>query len=410
MVSRHFIAALAAAGTVAAQKSCTGTTTINSQAEATPFASCTTFKGTVVIGPDAGPILDLSGPGQITGDLEVKNNTVLQTLESTDLNSIGGSFTLNGVRALNQVTMPSLTSVKSLEWQVLPVIDSVTLGPITEADSVQISDTFLQTLDGIDLHTVDTMLIDNNKRLTEFESQLGNLSTLLTINANGINLKVNLPNLIWINEMKISNVTEFLTPSLVAVNKSAHFDSNYFEEYSAPNLTSIKNDISFVGNSALANISFPLLQTLGGGLQIANNTAVTRNEDNQLTALKVVDGFPKLRGIGGAVKLTGNFTEVEFPALIDVKGAFDLKSTEDIEDSCKDLRKKKSDGEIQGEFNCESDNERANEDVSNGGKSGGGGSGGGSDDGDDDSAASGLGFNTALLGLALFGALSQVLL
>lgn len=277
------------------------TTTIHSQAEATGLASCRTVQGTVLIAPDAGPQIDISGPSRITGDLIVEDNGIIESLRGNDLTIVGGRFFMRNVTRLSTLSLPSLTQVKTLTWRTLNALDTLNIGPpgLTKAEEVIISDTFLSSLDGIDLTSVKSMGIDNNRRLTEFTTQLGNLSDSLNIQANGLQLKVSMPNLKWIANMTIANVTSFEVPSLAVVNGSARFDSNYFTTFSAPNLTATRSgDISFVGNANLQNISVPLLSTIGGGLLIANNTALSQ-----------LDGFPSLKTVGGAIKLRGNFTK-----------------------------------------------------------------------------------------------------
>lgn len=286
---------------IASSKSaCTSSTfTIGTAAEATAIASCDTLKGDVVISSTSDNTLDLSGPTAIYGDLTVKNNGALINLQSTSLASVSGAFTLSNVTLLSTLSLPALTSVGSISFQSLPALNELTFTTgVNTADSVIISDTFLGTLDGIDLDSVGTMDINNNRRLTKFDSSLKNLSSNLNIQANGAELSVSLPNLSWIANMTIANVTEFSTPSLEVVNGSARFDSNYFTTFSAPNLTKADSgDISFINNPDLTNITFPALKSVGGGLTIVNNTA-----------LEEIDGFPKLSTVGGAVKLGGNFS------------------------------------------------------------------------------------------------------
>lgn len=101
---------------------------------------------------------------------------------------------------------------------------------------------------------------------------------------------------------------------------------------------------------------------------------------------------------------------VSFPALNDVKGAFDLSSTGDIEKSCTDFKKIASakdggSGKIQGTFSCTSNNANANSDTSSTT-----GTGGGTSNKPKPDAAAGLSFNTALLGFAGLAGLAQALL
>ncbi|KAL2118565.1 hypothetical protein VTJ04DRAFT_8225 [Mycothermus thermophilus] len=402
MLVKHLLPALAAIGSAAAQSTCTvsgGTTTVASAAEATKLAGCKTLRGSVVFGRQTGAAIDISGTEQITGDLRIEDNGELETITSSTLKSIGGAFTIRNVTKINSINFGSLTSVDSLEWQSLGLLSSITLGPLTSAKSVSISDTVLQSLDGIELTSVDIFNINNNRRLQQYASKLRSVGDTLIIQANGIGvgLNVEFPNLVWAANMAIANVTKFSIPSLQVVNGSARFDSNFFESFSAPNLTHTeKGDISFVGNAALKNMTFPKLTDIGGGLLIANNTALDR-----------VTFFPKLTHVGGAIKLRGNFTEVEFPALNTVEGAVDISSTADIRESCDNLREyapgnQGGDGTIAGVFTCTSNNENANEDID----------GETSDSGDIDgteNSAAGVIFNSALLGLAAVAGLAAAL-
>lgn len=245
-------------------------------------------------------IIDISGIEEISGDLTCENNGLITDLTSKTLKSISGSFALNNLTGLSNLQFTSLKEVGSISWKSLNNLDTLNFGDegVTKAKTVEISDTFLSTLDGVDLTTVEDLNINNNNRLVEFVSKLENLGNLLNIQANGENLQVSFPNLVWIANMTIANVSSFEVPSLEVVNGSARFDSNYFKSFIAPNLTSTKSgDVSFVGNAALTNISVPAMTSIGGGLLIANNTGLSE-----------VDGFPKVKSIFGAVKLRGNFS------------------------------------------------------------------------------------------------------
>jgi hypothetical protein len=301
MFVKQLLPALAAIGSVAAQSgTCTvSTTTVNSQAEATKLASCRTVKGTVVIGSESGATIDLSGPEEITGDLIVRNNSQLATFSSSSVQKIGGNFKLEEATFLTSLQFPELTEARSIEWVSVTLLNTVSLGPLTKADNVRLSDTFLDTLDGFALSSAKSFKLDNNRRLSEYKSKLTQVSGELIIQANGLDLDVDLSDLIWIANMEVANVTQFSVPALKVVNGSARFDSNLFESFSAPNLTHTETgDISFVGNGFLQNMTFPKLTEIAGGLLIANNTGLDR-----------VTFFPKLTKVSGAIKLRGNFTE-----------------------------------------------------------------------------------------------------
>lgn len=218
-----------------------------------------------------------------------------------ELSSVGGTLTLQNLTLLTSFSAPSLGSVDKIHLQSLPALGSLTVGPpgITKANEVIVSDTFLEALTGIDVRDVKIMDINNNRRLKDFTTALRTVSGSLKISANNRMMDVTMNSLQWINNMEIANVTKFSATALNVVNGSARFDSNYFTSFIAPNLTTTQEgDVSFVGNSALSNITLTTLSTIGGGLLIANNTA-----------LKEVTGFPKLKTVGGALKMKGNFTE-----------------------------------------------------------------------------------------------------
>ncbi|KAI0179097.1 hypothetical protein GGR52DRAFT_289557 [Hypoxylon sp. FL1284] len=397
MLNKQILSATAALGMVSgvfAVGCDDATATIKSAADATQIAKCDEVKGSVLVSAQASDItIDLGGDlEEIGGDLTVENNGLLSTLQSSSLKTIGGAFTLTNVTKLSTLNFPKLGEVGSINWATLNALPEPTFGTpgITKAKSVSISDTFIENIDGINVDSLTDMNINNNRRLTKFSTSIKSLSNTMYIQANGLNLSMEMPNLEWIANMTIANVTSFSVPSLKAVNGSMRFDSNYFTTFSAANLTSIQDgDLSFVSNPELTNISIPLLKHIGGGFTVANNTG-----------LEKLDGFGSLNEIGGAVKVRGSFKDVELPKVQDVKGAFEVVSTEDISSSC-DKLKSLDGGVVQGDYNCKGNDEMANNDTSDA-SSDGSGSGSGNKD-DDKSAASSTSVST-LVTLASLGA------
>ncbi|KAF4906810.1 Protein ecm33 [Colletotrichum viniferum] len=393
------IPALAAlgAGLASAQSTnlcASATVTVTDAAMATNIP-CTTIQGSVKISEDISGNIDINGPKTIKGDLIVTNATNLVGLSSSSLATIEGSFTMQGLTLLSDLRFTQLATVGSISWITLPALGSLVFGTagVTKVNNIVISDTFLKSLDGLNVASVDELHINNNKNLVSYSNQLANATKTIEINSNGADLGITLPNLIWANEIIIADAAKVEMPSLEVVNSSIKFDKNTFTEFIAPNLTKCSDgDVSFINNVELANLSLPLLTKTGGGLTIQNNTL-----------LQKIDGLPKLEQIGGAVLLRGNFSEVSIPALDDVKGAFDLQSTGDIDTSC-DVFNKMEGKQIQGEYTCRSNNTNANSD------SGTGGSAGGTTSGGSEGAAGIVSVNTAVLSLAIVGGLAQLLL
>ncbi|KAM3072273.1 cell wall protein Ecm33, variant 2 [Clarireedia jacksonii] len=311
MFAKTLLPALAVVGVAAAASSTStsnavcsqATATINSAADATALADCSTISGSVVIGTGVNGGINLDGPEQIKGDLIAENAGGLTTFSSSSINSISGDFTLTNLTTLSTLSFAQLTSVGNIKWSALPALPSLTFPQsIKKASSVLITNTFLSTLDGINLMTVDTLNINNNNRLKTFSTQVGNITSLLNIDSNGKDLDVSFPNLLWAANMTFRNCSTISIPSLAKVNGSLGFYENYFTSLSAPNLTAVGNtangqgSLAFVANPSLANITIPGIQTVGGAFQIANNSALDEIS------------FPALTQVGGAVDFSGNFS------------------------------------------------------------------------------------------------------
>ncbi|KAI0420656.1 hypothetical protein F5X98DRAFT_13431 [Xylaria grammica] len=381
MYSKELVSAVAALGLVSGVTALgckDDPVEINSQADATQAAECTTITHDLVLATSAGPDIDLGGSlTEIKGSLIVKNNGLIQSLSSSSLETIGGAFQLNNVTSLASLVFPALGEVGSIDWTTLSSLQEPTFGTpgITKAESVVVADTFVANLDGLNIQNVKDMNINNNRRLSKFSTSIKTLSNAMYVTANALNMSMEMPNLEWIANMTIANVSTFSVPSLKAVNGSMRFDSNYFTEFLAANLTKIQSgDLSFVSNPQLTNISIPQLESVGGGVTIANNTELVK-----------IDGLGSLADVGGAIKMRGSFDEIDLPSLDNVVGTAEFVSTEDITDSC-DTLNKLSGGVVQGKVTeCKGLVESANNDTS---EAGDGSSGSGSGSGDDDSAAS----------------------
>lgn len=339
---RYLVPALAVAGRAAAQCSA-ATTTIQNAGDASALASCTTFSGSIAIATGTTDQIALDGIQRITGSLIADNVTQVTQLSADSLDTIGDSFSLSSLTILSSLNFPRLTNVQTIDWTALPALQglSFTTG-VQQASSVSIQNTQLNTLDGINLQTVDQMTIANNNYLDDISMQLGNVTTSLILEANGRNVSANFPNLEWAFNMTFRNCSTVTIPSLASLNGSMGFYANFFESIAAPNLTTVGGSLSFVSNEDLTNISFPELKTVTGGLQVANNTE-----------LKSIDGFPALETVGGALDFSGNFTDVKLPALTDVRGAFNLQSSGDISDACNTFEPLSgSNNVIKGTYTC----------------------------------------------------------
>lgn len=222
----------------------------------------------------------------------------MTSLSASSLQEIGDEFNLNGLTVLSTLNFPALKKVDTIEWIALPALQglSFTQG-VEELNMLTIDNTQLGSLDGINLQVADTVSVTNNPYLTSVSMQLGNVTKSLTFGANGRDLTIEFPNLVWAYNMTFRNCSDVSIPSLASINGSLGFYSDSFESLAAPNLTSVGGSLSFVSCNAVTNITMPELTTIGGGFQIANNTA-----------LGEINGFPQLKTVGGALDFNGAFT------------------------------------------------------------------------------------------------------
>lgn len=206
---------------------------------------------------------------------------------------------MQNLTVLASLVFPELTTVQSIKWIALGALRRLTFAAhVTSADSIYIENTPLQSLEGIDLMTVQDFTIASSRSLVDITMQLQYVKNKILITDNGRNVSASFPNLLWASNMEINNVSSLSIPSLANVNGSVSFSSDYFTSVIGPNLTNVGKDLSVAGCPQLTNLTFPQLTNISGGLTIANNTA-----------LKNITGFPALQTIGGALNYYGNFSE-----------------------------------------------------------------------------------------------------
>lgn len=233
----------------------------------------------------------------ITGNLIANNVTQMVSLAAKDLEEIGEMFELEQLTILSTLNFPSLKKVDAIKWTALPALQGLSFTEgVEDVGSLVIDNTQLNSLDGINLQVVDELSVTNNPYLTDITMQLGNVTKSFLLASNGRDLKVELPNLEWANNVTLRNCSEVSIPSLASINGSMGFYNGGFESLAAPNLTNVGGSLSFVSCEAVTNISMPQLTTIGGGFQLANNTA-----------LQSIDGFPAMETVGGALDFNGEF-------------------------------------------------------------------------------------------------------
>ncbi|OAA33370.1 ECM33-like protein [Moelleriella libera RCEF 2490] len=381
MHSVNFVAAvLAVAGLASAQSTCTSDITIT---QATPVINCDVVDADVTVDPNLGGSLSIEGPKQIKGNMIINNATKLISVSSSTINAIGGTLRLEGLQFLSNFNMQALKSVKSLEMINLSQLSGFTFGTsgVTKCSSINVQDTFISNLDGLNVATADNITISNNRRLNSFDFSLENVTNTLSVVKNAASMQVRMSKLRMAGELDFRSIKSFDAPVLETANRVSFQESPELLSVSANNLSMIKDSLTFDNNKALTNISFLALTKISGDMTIRNNTALLK-----------INNFPQLMTIG-SVLLAGSFNTVEIPKLNDIKGTVTVTSTTDISEFCGFFDGLKTKGAIQGKESCTSNNTKAL-------TGGSGGTSGGKNGTSGDSAAMSIGVNAAMLGLA----------
>ncbi|KAK6347697.1 hypothetical protein TWF718_005534 [Orbilia javanica] len=347
MLGKLLVTSLAIAGAAHAQRSpCSATsTTVESQADLDAISTCTTLAGDLVLGANL-VVATINGIRTIKGDLIAANCVDLQQLTAPELASIEGKFNMTSLTVLNQLNFNALRSVGEIYWQTLPALSTLGLAAqVTQASRVTITDTILESLDGINLVTTQRFNINNNRYLKKVEVQLANITDSLAIEFNSPSVAASFPNLTWANNATFRSCGSVELPSLAIVNGSLGFFENTFEDLSTPKLTAVGTgtdggDITFANNDALVNVSMPQLQTIFGTLQFVNDSNV-----------KEITGFPKLSVVHGSIDISGDFENATFPSIRDIRGGFNLQTTAEFDCSTEFDRFEGS--IVKGKYVCE---------------------------------------------------------
>lgn len=402
LVALGAVSVSAATNTVCSQP----TATVSSQADADALQGCRTVSGSILVSNKAGGGINLDGPETINGDLICKDAGALTTFTSSSIGSITGSFNLNNLTVLSTLSFTDLKSVGSINWVALPALSQLTFpSTISQAKNVLISNTFLSTLDGINIDTAEVVDINNNNRLRTFSTQIVNVTSNLNIDSNGQQLDVQLPNLETAANMTIRKVASISMPSLKTVSGSLGIVETTADTIFAPNLTSVgvtttgNGGLAIDANTELNNLTIPILSKVGGAVQIANNTKLFHI------------GFPALQTVGGAIDFSGNFTDPTLPKLTNVAGGFNMQSKSNID--CSTFQKERDSGVIQGKYTCKT-TQNVQSGVNGGSSSGsssGTSTGSASSPTHSKGAATSYGVNAqAVVGLSVVGGLLQMML
>lgn len=280
------------------------------------IVDCKILKGNLEIVDYEDPILALPHLSFLDGSLSITHSPHLIRIEAHELSKIAGGFSMEKLTSLAMVAMPSLESVKFLEWRVLPIFGNLKFGDLHGVESVIIADTSLARIIVNSAEIMRNLDLNNNRFLEYIRSDVQHIEDRLHIGANGRNLKVDLDLLKSTRNMSIHNVGEIKIGNLEFIKGSASIIDNNFQLINFTNLLNVEGTLSIALNKVLRNANFPSVSEIGGGLLIVNNTL-----------LLSILFFPRLNIIGGALDLAGDIREAAWDKLKLVKGSARLVTT-----------------------------------------------------------------------------------
>lgn len=339
-VNTSVVASLASTTSIEVASGCSfsSTFTATAQADLDRLSGCEAVQGDIVLKGDLGSAA-IANVKVIYGNVDVFNATSLVAFTADSLTTITGELKLTGLTVLSTLSFANLESVGAINWVTLPNLINTGLSKVTECNSILISDTQLYSLDGINPLNVEIFNVNNNFNMASISSNIETVSNALTVAFNGDDTVVAFDNLIWANNLTFYSVSSISMENIQGVNKSAGFFESAVEELEFPLITSIGGDLTIENNDDLTAIDFSNVTAIGGGLVIANNTN-----------LESIENIDSIKTVQGAVILKGTFDNVTMTDLRTVRGAFDLETTGHADCSPFNALAKK--GSIQGDFVC----------------------------------------------------------
>ena len=127
---------------------------IHAQSDLDALSGCTTVTGNIVV--KSVSFSDVTIPQsveKVEGGVSLSQTPSIKSFTASGLRTITGTFELLNLTALESLSAPSLTSVGSINFVILPKLQTMTLG-INEAGNVRISDTQLSALSGFSFTSV----------------------------------------------------------------------------------------------------------------------------------------------------------------------------------------------------------------------------------------------------------------
>ncbi|KAM9908618.1 hypothetical protein OXX79_000263 [Metschnikowia pulcherrima] len=290
---------------------------ISNTADASAIGHCETVRGNVEVTDFVDSILRLDHLAKIEGSLIITNSATLMRVDAYSLRVVTETFKMERLQSLGLIETPNLTSVKTIDWKVLPLLSQAALGNLKDVQSITISDTSLVSISGFAGTDLENLDINNNRFMEQISFDAEKVTNTLHVTGNANNLQVKLAELKEARNISMSNIRDLNMTKLRKVEGSMSVVENSFIEVSFPSLSEIGGSFRLADNRAATQATFDAVLDIGGGVSIEDNTVLHK-----------ISFLSNLRSIGGALELVGDINETEWKSLKMVKGSISLRSTD----------------------------------------------------------------------------------
>jgi hypothetical protein len=310
------------------------TTTISNAGQALLLRICPTYTGSIAVATDYSGEFGLFGVKVITESFIARNAPMVSSLQSFDLESVGNSLIADTLQAIQNITLPTLSSAPVVYINSLgPVISQVNLTSWNGPGNVTIAQTWIDSLDSTTFRptTLDNLSITQNRKLGNIDLALLNGSiTNLVITQNGAMPILNLPNLEAVEQSLAITQVSMLNLDTLQSTGDLSIGSSSISQLNLPKLSNT-HTLAINNNFNLTTISVPALETLSSDTANASSATLTIANNNILTGSVTL---PVLTTVRGGASISGNYYSISLPQLSSFTDTMMLQSTQDINSTC----------------------------------------------------------------------------
>ena len=326
---------------------------IYEQSDADELKSCKTIKGNVNVDWSFPGDLNLDGIEEIQGNLTCGDSPDhiggghrgrISSISSSTLQSLENTFLLEYLPYLDTVSLPALTSVKTIDWNSLRKLKTVDFGAgLDKAGNIMLTGTGLTDVSPFATKKVDKWSLEGHASLEQ--ANLSKITTYKKFSAsnNAANLTIDLSGVTAAGSTSLDTLEDVNLELLESTTGELEVGNFYNPLLAFPALRhASKIDLQLADDlpyqtTNVKNLSFPVLQTVHGDFEV------------RAKGTKWVSYIHSNAGLSATIIGLNwrSFFSISLPALEGVDGKFSLLFAEGV--NCSVFSK----FEVSGSYDCE---------------------------------------------------------